>query len=63
MNLLIELLIVVVVLAVIGYCAWWICTHFQLPPPVLWIVGLILLIGLLIFASRLIQGGGPIFLR
>ena len=59
MNVLIELLIVIIVLAVIGYAAWWLCVKFKLPDPVLWIVGAILLIGLLIFAARLLQGGAP----
>lgn len=63
MNLLIELIIVLVVLAVIGYAAWWICQKFQLPPPVLWVVGAFLLIALLIFAARLVQGGAPLFMR
>lgn len=63
MNLLIELIIVIVVLAVLGYAAWWVCVHFQLPPPVLWVAGAVLLVGLLIFAARLLDGGGPLFLR
>jgi hypothetical protein len=61
--LLIELIVVLVVLAVIGYAAWWVCHKFQLPPPVLWVVGAVLLIGLLIFASRFVQGGTPVFVR
>lgn len=63
MNLLIELIIVLVVLAVIGYAAYWICAKFKLPEPVLWIVGAVLLVGLLIFAARLLQGGGPVVLK
>ena len=63
MGVLIELLIVLVVLAVIGYAAWWVCQKFGLPPPVLWLVGAILLIGLLVFAARVLTGAGPVLIR
>lgn len=63
MNVLIELIIILVVLAVVGYAAYWICQKFKLPDPVLWVVGAVLLIGLLIFATHVIQGGGPVFIR
>ena len=61
--MLIELIVVLVILAVIGYAAHWVCQRFNLPPPVLWLVGAVLLVGLLIFAARLLQGPGPVFLR
>ncbi len=64
MGILIELIIVLVILAVLGYAAKSIITYFKLPDPALWIVGAILLIGLLIYAAHLLQGGGqPMFIR
>lgn len=63
MMLLIELLVVLVILFIIGAAAYFIVQKFELPKPVLWIVGAVLLIGLLIYAAHLLQGGGPVFSR
>ncbi len=58
MDQLIALLIYVLIFAVIGYGLYWVCTHFGLPQPVLWIVGVILPIVILLFLSRQLGGGG-----
>jgi hypothetical protein len=52
MNQLIQLIIYIIIFAVVAYGLWWICAKFQLPQPVMWIVGAILLIILLIFISN-----------
>jgi hypothetical protein len=51
MEQLIQLLIGIVIFAVIAYGLWWVCVKFALPQPVLWIVGVILLIFLLVWVS------------
>ena len=51
MGSLIQLIIYIVVFAIIAYGGWWICKYYELPKPVLWIVGAILLIVLLMFAA------------
>lgn len=43
-----------VILAIIAYGAYWVCTKFQMPPIVFWIVGTILLIVFLIKASQVL---------
>jgi hypothetical protein len=45
----VSLLIFLVVLAIVGAVGWWIITKFQLPQPVLWIFGLLLLLALLLY--------------
>jgi hypothetical protein len=49
MDPLISLLIMVVIFAIAAYGLWWICKSFELPAPVLWICGAILIIILLGF--------------
>lgn len=49
---LISLLLYVLVFAIVAYGLWWVCTHFGMPAPVLWICGAILLIILLMFAAN-----------
>ena len=58
MNQLITLLIYVLIFAIVAYGLWWVCTKFGLPPPVLWIVGGILLIFLLVFIANQLGVGG-----
>ena len=48
----ISLLITVLIFALIAYGAYWVCLHFQLPKPIWWIVGLILLLVLLMVLLR-----------
>lgn len=54
---LIQLLIWIVVFAIVAYGLYWICTKFNLPQPVLWICGAILLIIILIFVAEQVGGG------
>jgi hypothetical protein len=49
MATVISLLIFLVVLAIVGACGWWIIKKFELPQPVLWVFGLLLLLALLLF--------------
>lgn len=39
-----------------GYGLYWVCVKFQLPQPVMWICGAILLIIILLFVSRELGG-------
>lgn len=48
MSILISLLIEFVIFILIGYLAFWICDKAGFPPPVKWIVGLVLLLVLLV---------------
>lgn len=57
MNELISLLIYVVIFAIVAVGLYYICKKFELPQPVLWICGAILLIIILVFmASRFAVG-------
>lgn len=56
MQQLIHLLIYIIIFAVVGYGLWWVCVKFSMPQPVLWIVGAILLIFILLFASGQVGG-------
>ena len=58
MDVLIQLVLAIVIFAVIGYGLYWVCTKFFPSfPPALWICGAILLIGVILFASRILGGG------
>lgn len=61
MESLISLLVVIVIFAVAAYGLWWVCMKFALPQPVLWIVGVILLIFLLYFIAGQVGMGGHSF--
>jgi hypothetical protein len=54
---LIQLLILVVIFAIVGCGLYYVCKKFELPQPVLWICGAILLIIILVFVSRQLGGG------
>lgn len=57
MQLLISLLIAVVVFAVVIYGLVWVCDKFQVPLPVRWILGAIILIFILVWASQNLGSG------
>jgi hypothetical protein len=61
MEQLISLLVMVLIFALVAYGLWWVCVKFGLPQPVLWIVGVILLIFLLYFIAGQIGVGGQLF--
>lgn len=54
---LIQLLVYVLIFGVVAYGIYWICTKFVLPPPIMWIAGVILLIILLLFIGSKFGGG------
>jgi hypothetical protein len=58
MDQLIQFLIYIVIFGVVAYGLWWVCTHFGLPQPVMWVCGAILLIIILVFLSGQLGGGG-----
>jgi phosphate starvation-inducible membrane PsiE len=58
MQQLIQLIIYVVIFAIVAYGLFWICQKFQLPQPVMWICGAILLIIVLIFVANQLGAGG-----
>ena len=53
---LIQLLIWIIVFAIAAYGLYWICVKFNLPQPVMWICGGILLIVILIFIAAQVGG-------
>ena len=62
MEQLIQFLIYLVIFCVVAYGLYWVCVKFQLPQPVMWICGAILLIILLLFVASQIGGAGVSFL-
>lgn len=40
----INLIVLIIIFACIAYGIWWVCHSFNMPQPVLWICGLILLL-------------------
>ena len=58
MEQLIQFLIYLVIFCVVAYGLYWVCVKFQLPQPVMWICGAILLIILLLFVAGQIGGSG-----
>lgn len=56
MDQLIGLLIALIIFAIIAYGLWLVCTKFQLPPPVLWLCGAVLLIIILLWAAHTFAG-------
>lgn len=61
--LLIEILVVLLVMAILAWAALQIIAKFALPEPTKWVVGAILLIVLLVYASHAVGGGPPLFIR
>jgi hypothetical protein len=57
MPQLIHLLILVVIFAIVACGLYYVCVKFQLPQPVMWICGAILLILILVFVSQQLTGG------
>jgi hypothetical protein len=64
MDQLIMLIVWIIVFAIVAYGLNYVCVMYNLPQPIRWIVGGILLIILLVFLSnQLGVGGGTIFRR
>jgi phosphate starvation-inducible membrane PsiE len=57
---LISLLIYIVIFAIVAYGLYWICVKFQLPQPVMWICGALLLIVLLLFLANQLGVSGSV---
>ena len=55
----ISILITALIFALAAYGVWWVCVHFQLPKPVLYACGAVLLIVLLIILLRLVNVAVP----
>lgn len=63
----VSLILYIIVFFVVVYIAWWVCTKFGLPQPVLWLVGALFLVILLLWVTgrmgplpRLSSGGGSL---
>jgi hypothetical protein len=54
---LIGFLVVLVIFAIIALGLYFVCKKFELPQPVLWLCGVILLIIILIYAAHTFGGG------
>jgi hypothetical protein len=59
MDAAINLIIWVLLFAIAGWGMYTACVRFELPKPVLWVCGVILLIGILIFLAKVVNGGLP----
>jgi hypothetical protein len=60
MDLLITLIIYIILFAIVAYAGFWIIGRAAMPQPVLWVFGAFLLIALLVFTAKAIQGGLPV---
>lgn len=58
MQAIIYWIIWIVLFAVAAYGLMWVCDHFNMPQPVKWLVGAVLLIIILLFLANHI--GGPL---
>ena len=64
MESIITIIIAIVLFFIIAYGLKWVCDSFALPQPVLWCVGALLLIVLLLAASRMVGLSGlPVLMR
>lgn len=64
MDTLIWLIIYIVIFAIVAYGMHWVIVTYQLPQPIMWICGAILLIIILVFlANQLGVGGSHFHLR
>lgn len=62
MDQLIMLIVYIILFAIVAYGLNYVCVMYNLPQPIRWIVGGVLLIVLLLFLShQLGVGNGPIF--
>jgi hypothetical protein len=57
MEQLIQLLIYIVIFAIVAAGLYYVCKKFELPQPVLWICGAVLLIIVLIFIAGQVGAG------
>lgn len=63
MDNLIQLIVQILIFCIVAYGLRWVCTHFGLPAPVMWICGAILLIILLYWVQQSFVGGSPRLFR
>jgi hypothetical protein len=59
-----NLIVSIVIFAILACGIYYVCRYFELPKPVLWVSGVILLLVLLYYTARVFGGGGgvPTFL-
>ncbi len=60
MDAAVNLIVWVMIFAIAGWAMYATCKKFELPQPVLWICGAILLIAILIFLGRAVDGSLPL---
>lgn len=61
MHPLVSLLIAVLIFCIAAFGILWICRSFELPAPVKWVAGVILLLILLIWITDSFGGGVGVF--
>jgi hypothetical protein len=62
MDQLIMLIVYIILFAIVAYGLNYVCVMYNLPQPIRWIVGGILLIAILLFLSRQVGvGSGTLF--
>jgi len=59
MDAAINLIIWVIIFAIAGWGMYTTCKKYEMPQPVLWICGAILLIAIIIFLGRSVEGTIP----
>ena len=55
-----DLITLVVVLALIGFCLWLVLTYIPMPPPMKQVITVIVVIVLVLWVVRALLGGGPV---
>ncbi len=59
MDAAINLIIWVLLFAIAGWGMYTACKKFELPQPFLWVCGTVLLIAVLVFLAKVVNGGLP----
>lgn len=55
-----DLLTLVIVLALIGFCLWLVITYIPMPPPMKQVIVVLVVVVLVLWIVRAVIGGGPV---
>lgn len=55
-----DLLSLVIVLALIGFCLWLVLTYIPMPAPMKQVIIVLVVIVLVLYVARALIGGGPV---
>lgn len=55
-----DLITLILVLAVVGFCLWLIVTYIPMPPPIKQVIIVIVVVVIVLWLLRALLGGGPV---